>query len=82
MGKLKIWYDAEGDFLEIDFSNERGEFRSTDSENVMLKVNNLGQMIGFAVMNISSVDRDPLEIEVPIEELRRILEQHGVPIEF
>ena len=82
MGKLRIWYDAEGDFLEIAFSDEPGEFRPTASEKVMLKVNNLRQMIGFAVMNISSVDKEPLEVDLPIEELRRIFKKKGIPIEF
>ena len=80
MGKLKIWYDAEGDFLEIAFSDEVCEFRPTDSEKIMLKVNNFGQMTGFAVMNVSSVDREPLEIVLPMEDLRRTLEKHGVRV--
>ena len=79
MGKLKIWYDAEGDFLEFTFSDEPGEFLPTKSKKVMLKVNNLSQMIGFAVMNVSSVSREPLEIELPFKDLCRVLEKYGVP---
>ncbi len=76
--KLKIWYDPEGDYLEIAFSKKSGEFRSTSSKNVMLKVDSFGQMIGFAIMNLSQVELTPMEIELPLDELKSLLKQYGV----
>ena len=72
MDKLKIWYDPEGDFLEISFSQKPGEYRPTPSKSVMMKVDASGGIIGFAVLNISQVESAPLEIELPMEELKNL----------
>ncbi len=82
MDKLKIWYDPEGDYLEIMFSQGTGEFLPTSSQNVMLKVDSLGQMTGFAIMNVSQVESGPFEVDIPLEELKGLLKQYGVQIEI
>lgn len=76
MDKLKIWYDPEGDFLEISLANKKGEYRPSPSENVIFKVDKKGEFIGFAVLNISQVEDAPLEIDIPLKKLRKML---GVP---
>jgi hypothetical protein len=35
---LKIWFDAEGDYLEVIFNKKHGYFRETLSDQVMEKV--------------------------------------------
>ena len=80
MDKLKLWYDPEGDYLEISFAGGTGEFRPTDTENVMVKVNDMGQMIGIGVMNVSQLETGPLEVEIPMGELKRLMAQVGVSI--
>ncbi|KAF5416289.1 MAG: hypothetical protein C5S38_02955 [Candidatus Methanophagaceae archaeon] len=36
MGKeIKIWYDSEGDFLEVIFERKAGYFRETGNDAVM-----------------------------------------------
>jgi uncharacterized protein YuzE len=49
---LKIWYDAEADFLEVLFSTEAGFMTETDHDSVMERVNERGEILGFTVMNI------------------------------
>lgn len=41
---LKIWYDAEGDYLEVIFDQRAGYFRETENDQVMEKVDDAGQM--------------------------------------
>jgi len=59
---VKLWYDKEGDFLEVIFDNKPGYFVETDSDQVMEKVDDKGNVIGFQVMKVSSLKGKPLEV--------------------
>jgi len=59
---VKIWYDREGDYLEVMFDRRAGYFRETDNDQVMEKVDEEGEVIGFSVMRVSSLTRHPLEM--------------------
>jgi len=60
--KLKIWYDPEGDYLEVMFEQKAGYFRETSSDQVMEKVDAAGNVIGFSVLKVSAVKGHPLEL--------------------
>jgi uncharacterized protein YuzE len=62
MEKIKIWYDPEGDFLEVMFENKEGYFKETDSDQVMEKVDMDGKVIGFSILKVSSLKNHPLEV--------------------
>ena len=59
---VKIWFDAEGDFLEVLFANKEGNFRETNNDQVMAKVDKDGNLIGFLVLKVSSVKEHPLSV--------------------
>ncbi len=61
-GKLKIWYDREGDYLEVIFDQREGFFRETDSDQVMEKVDVNGNVLGFSVLKVSALQKTPLEV--------------------
>ncbi len=61
--RVRIWYDREGDFLEVLFERKPGYFRETSSEQVMEKVDEGGRVIGFQVLCASRISR-PLEVEL------------------
>ena len=64
-GKVKIWYDREGDFLEVIFSEAPGYMRETANDAVMERVDREGKVIGFTVMRVSRVaDKSPLVAEL------------------
>ena len=42
--RLKIWYDPEGDYLEVIFDQKPGYFRETASDQVMEKVDDAGNI--------------------------------------
>lgn len=60
--KLRIWYDPEGDYLEVTFEQKEGYFRETASDLVMEKVDLAGNTIGFSVLNVGALKDHPLEL--------------------
>ena len=60
--KVKIWYDREGDYLEVIFDQREGYFRETANDQVMEKVDARGTVLGFSVLKISSLTEAPLEV--------------------
>ena len=61
--EIKIWYDKEGDFLEVIFERKAGYFRETDNDAVMEKIDEQGNIIGFSILKISSLkNRDPISV--------------------
>ena len=61
-GKLRIWYDREGDYLEVIFAQRGGFFRETDNDQVMEKVDAKGNVLGFSVLKVSALQKAPLEV--------------------
>jgi uncharacterized protein YuzE len=62
-GKIvKVWYDPEGDYLEVIFDQRAGYFRETESDQVMQKVDPDGNVLGFSVLKVSSLKARPLEV--------------------
>lgn len=56
MGKeIKIWYDEEGDYLEVLFERKAGHFRETTNDAVMGKVDDKGNIIGFSILKMSAL---------------------------
>ena len=55
--RVKIWYDAEGDFLEVLFSDKPGYMRATTHDAVMERVDEQGDVLGFSILNVSRVAR-------------------------
>ena len=63
--KVKIWFDAEADFLEVRFSDAAGHMQETSNDAVMERVDAQGQVIGFSIMGVSRWRKDkPLEADL------------------
>ncbi len=60
--RVKIWYDRDGDFLEVMFEERAGYFRETTNEQVMEKIDDHGRVIGFSILKVSAVQSAPLEV--------------------
>ena len=60
--KVRIWYDAEGDYLEVIFDQKPGYFRETPSDQVMEKVDEDGNVLGFSVLRVSALQERPLDV--------------------
>ncbi|MGB2728802.1 MAG: DUF2283 domain-containing protein [Halobacteriota archaeon] len=66
MGKeIKVWYDREGDFLEVIFERKAGYFRDTENDAVMEKVDDDGNVIGFSILKVSALkEREPISVSL------------------
>ena len=63
--KVKIWFDPEGDFLEVQFKDAVGFMRPTAHEAVMERVDEQGQVLGFSIIGASRFQKDhPMEAEL------------------
>jgi len=63
--KVKVWFDREGDFLEVLFSDAPGSMRETLHDAVMERVDDEGRVLGFSVLGVSHFRKDqPLEAEL------------------
>lgn len=63
--KVRIWFDAEADFLEVRFSDAPGYERETQHDAVMERVDAQGHLIGFSVLGVSKFEKDqPLEADL------------------
>ena len=51
--KIRVWYDPEGDFLEVLFADKAGYMKETNNEAVMERVDEEGNVLGFTVMGVS-----------------------------
>jgi len=61
--EVRIWYDKEGDYLEVIFERKAGYFRETDSDAVMEKVDKEGNIIGFSILKVSALEeQEPLSV--------------------
>lgn len=60
--QLKVWYDPEGDFLEVIFDQRPGHFRETAHEQVMEKVDEAGNVLGFSILKVSALKKAALQI--------------------
>jgi uncharacterized protein YuzE len=61
---VKMWFDPEADFLEVVFEQKAGYFRATANDQVMEKVDDEGNVLGFSVLRVSTLKNVPLEVEL------------------
>ena len=52
--EVTIWYDREGDYLEVLFDHKAGYFRETQNDAVLEKIDNDGNLLGFSILKVSA----------------------------
>jgi uncharacterized protein YuzE len=63
--EIKVWYDKEGDYLEVLFDKKKGYFKETENDAIMKKVDEEGKVIGFSILKVSSLkEQEPLTISL------------------
>jgi uncharacterized protein YuzE len=61
--EIRVWYDKEGDYLEVLFEKRAGYFKETENDAVMEKVDKEGNIIGFSILKVSSLQKQkPISI--------------------
>ena len=59
---VKLWYDPEGDYMEVLFEKKAGYFRDTEDDRIMEKVDAEGNVLGFSILKVSSLKGKPIEV--------------------
>ena len=66
--KVSVWYDAEGDMLEVLWAFKEGYFTPTDDERFLKRLDDRGETIGFLIHEFSSLkSSDPIEFDLSSE---------------
>ena len=67
--KISVWYDSEGDMLEVLWAFREGYFTPTDDERILKRLDDDGEVIGFLIHEMSTLKRsDPIEFELASEK--------------
>ncbi len=67
VGRIRVWFDEEGDFLEVTFAKRKGSFRSIGPD-IFERVDARGKVIGFAIFNF--LKHDWKTVEIPLAEAK------------
>jgi hypothetical protein len=63
--KIKVWFDAEADYLEVRFSDAAGHMQATGNDAVMERVDANGKLLGFSILGVSRFSKaQPLNAEL------------------
>ena len=63
--KVKVWFDAEADYLEVRFAEGPGHMKATNHDAVMERVDEQGRVVGFSILGVSRYRKDkPLEADL------------------
>ena len=63
--KVKVWFDPEADYLEVQFREASSFMRPTANDALMERVDEEGRVLGFSVLGVSRFRKDhPLEAEL------------------
>ncbi len=63
-----VSYDHEGDMLEVLWAFREGYFTPTDDERVLKRLDDDGEVIGFLIHELSTLNQpDPVEFELASE---------------
>jgi hypothetical protein len=78
MGKeIKVWYDQEGDYLEVLFERKEGFFKETENDAVMEKVDKGGEVIGFSILKVSSLKKQkPISLILKSDNKKKAITSH------
>ncbi len=63
--KVTVWFDAEADYLEVQFKSAPAFMKETAHDALMERVDSDGNVIGFSILGVSRFTKDkPLEAEL------------------
>lgn len=71
MAHISVWFDKEGDFLEISVGKRKGFFRDLGN-GVFERVDKKGNVIGFAVLNVTKRTRKELMVPLEVKFLKKV----------
>ena len=65
--KVSVWYDAEGDMLEVLCAFREGYFTPTADERILNRLDDNGEVIGFLIHEMSTL-KQPAPVEFKLAQ--------------
>lgn len=66
--KVSVWYDHEGDMLEVLWAFSEGYFTDTDDDRILKRLDDDGEVIGFLIHDMSTLtEPSPVQFELESE---------------
>lgn len=66
--KVSVWYDGDGDMLEVLWAFREGYFTPTDDDRILKRLDDDGEVIGFLIHEVSTLKQPaPIEFELDSE---------------
>ena len=66
--RVSVWYDSEGDMLEVLWAFREGYFTPTDDDRILKRLDDEGEVIGFLIHEVSTLKQpSPMEFELASE---------------
>jgi uncharacterized protein YuzE len=65
MARVKVWYDQQGDYLEVIFEDAPATLEEVEDD-VFERRTPDGRVVGFAVFNVSKHDRDSIALPLSV----------------
>ena len=66
--KVYVWFDPEGDFLEVTFdASKDGDMEQTADDRIAVNIDDDGNIIGFHILRVSSLMNEkstPFEVDL------------------
>ena len=70
LGNASVWYDSEGDMIEVLWSFVERVYTPTDDDRILKHLDNDGNVTGFIIHDFSSFKGSaPVEFELGAEEV-------------
>ena len=75
--RVSVWYDEEGDMLEVLWAFREGYFTPTDDERILKRLDDDGEVIGFLIHEMSTLKQSsPVEFalasEAPADDVANV----------
>ena len=68
LDKIQVWYDAEGDYLEVNFGEPQdSDTAETANRDVHVVLDKEDNLIGFSIIGVSTLQENaakPFEVEL------------------
>lgn len=64
---MRIWFDPEGDILEVGFEKPRKGFFKDAGDDIFVRVDEGGNISGFAILNATKRTKGIREAKLPVK---------------
>jgi hypothetical protein len=73
--RVNVWYDKEGDYLDVTWGRGNTYYTATEDEHVMALVDMEGNIQGFKIDGLSTIRGTPLDVDLTPSEPKNMSQE-------